>query len=72
MNGPPETWRAFFSIGDVEEIASPGFGRRVRIARELGLLDKLLQDDQEALSEYASDVKSRIMAQLFSELERAR
>jgi hypothetical protein len=72
MNGPPETWRAFFSIGDVEEIASPGFARRVRIAQELGLLDKLLEDDQEALLEYASNLKSRIMGQLFSDLERAR
>jgi hypothetical protein len=69
MNGPPETWRAFFSIGDVEEIASPGFGRRVRIAQELGLLDKLLGDDQEALLEYAFNLKSRVLAQLPSELE---
>ncbi len=72
MNGPPERWRAFFTIGDVEEIASPGFGRRVRIAQELGLLDKLLEDDQEALLEYASNLKLRILAQLPSELEQNR
>jgi hypothetical protein len=56
--------RAFFTIGDVEDIASLAFARRVRIAREMGLLDKLLVDDRDAVSKWASELKAHAFAQI--------
>jgi hypothetical protein len=56
--------RAFFTIGDVEDIASPAFARRVRIAQEMGLLEKLLLDDRDAVSKWASELKTHVFAQI--------
>jgi hypothetical protein len=64
MDGPRKQVREFFTIGDVDAIASPVFCRRVRIARDLGLLDKLLAHDHEAVSRRASELKARILAQV--------
>jgi hypothetical protein len=64
MDGPSEQSRALFTIGDVDAIASPLFCRRVRIARDLGLLDELLAQDHEAVSKRASELKARVFAQL--------
>jgi hypothetical protein len=33
-----DEWRAFWLLGQIKEIASPGFAHRVKIAREEGLL----------------------------------
>jgi len=64
MDGAREQWREYFTINDVDAIASPTFCRRVKIARDLGFLDKLLLQDQEGVKSHAAELKVRILAQL--------
>lgn len=67
MDGPHEQSREFFTIGDVDAIASPAFCRRVRIAHDLGLLDKLLAHDREGVAKRATELKARVLSQLKSD-----
>ncbi len=69
-DNPYEERRAFFTLGDVDDIASAAFGRRVQIAHELGLLDELIAGDREAVLRRTSGLKSFLFAQIPSELPR--
>ena len=59
-----EEIRFILRMGDLHEIASPGFRRRVKLAREQGLLDAVLADDQEAVMERTSQLLSELAAQM--------
>jgi len=65
----PERWSAFFTIGEVQMIATPGFARRARLAREQGLLDSVLADDRQELLGRASELISRLAAQIHPEYQ---
>lgn len=46
-------WDAFWRIGQITEIAEPGFWNRVKIAREEGLLEAILADQAQVVQERA-------------------
>jgi hypothetical protein len=50
-----EEWQAYWRIGQIKEIASLGFARRLTIAREEGLLAPLLAGDSDKVASLASE-----------------
>jgi hypothetical protein len=63
----PEEWAAFWKIGQLMGIASPEFAGRVNLAREVGLLDALLQGDLETAERLASEAIAILSGQIHSE-----
>lgn len=59
-----EEWRAFWRIGQIREIAEPGFARRLEIAREEGLLALLLAGDRDGVERVASECIESLSAQI--------
>ena len=57
-------WRAFYKIGQIREIASPGFADRVALAHEEGLLGPMLEGDQAAVQRRASQCIAALSAQI--------
>jgi hypothetical protein len=51
---------------EIKGIASPGFARRVNLARELGLLTPLIEGDWEAVERVASESISSLSALIHS------
>ena len=66
---PPPTrseveWRAFWTIGQIKEIASPGFADRVALAHAEGLLAPMPAGDQGAVQTRASECIAALSAQI--------
>jgi hypothetical protein len=64
---PPATdaeWEAYWIIGQIKEIASPGFAHRLEIAREEGLLEPLLAGDLDRVAQLASERIKFLSAQI--------
>jgi hypothetical protein len=61
-----EEWRAYRKLLEIKGIASPGFARRVNLARELGLLTPLIEGDWEAVERVASESISSLSALIHS------
>src|SRR3954463_3626647 len=59
-----EEWRAFWRIGQIKEIASPGFARRLNLAREEGLLAPLLAGDSDTVARLASECIESLSEQI--------
>jgi hypothetical protein len=59
-----DEWRAYWRIGQIREIASPGFAYRVNLARELGLLAPLLAGDSDKVATVASECIESLSAQI--------
>lgn len=62
----PEEWTAFWKMGQIREIASPGFANRVALAREVGLLAPMLAGDSEAVAKRASELLATLSDQIQS------
>ena len=60
----PEEWYAFWKIGQIREIASPGFAYRANLARELGLLDAILAGQEEEARQHALEWIAVLSAQI--------
>jgi hypothetical protein len=67
-----EEWTAFWKIGQIRGIASLEFAGRVSLARELGLLDALLQGDLAMAEKLASEAISTLSAQIRSQYQLTR
>jgi hypothetical protein len=63
----PEEWTAFWKMGQIREIASPGFAGRVVLAHEEGLLSLILAGDLESVEKRASELLTILSAQIHSE-----
>src|ERR1700730_11510789 len=59
-----DEWRAYWRIGQIREIASPGFARRLEIAHEEGLLAPLLAGDSDKVARVASECIESLSAQI--------
>ena len=59
-----EEWQAYWRIGQIREIASPGFVRRLEIAREEGLLIPLLAGDLGTAEILASECIKSLSGQI--------
>jgi len=60
----PEEWAAFWKIGQIRAIASPGFAAQVNLARAEGLLESLLLGDSDMVARRASELIASLSAQI--------
>ena len=59
-----EEWQAYWRIGQIRMIASPGFALQLDIAREEGLLAPLLAGDSDTVARLASECIESLSARI--------
>jgi hypothetical protein len=64
LNHADAQWRAFCQLMDLREIESPGFAGRVRLLRELDLLEAILADDAAKVRRRLCQLKSALCHQI--------
>ena len=64
-----EEWAAYWKMGQIREIASPGFADRVALAREVGLLAPMLEGDSAEVAKRVSELLATLAAQIRSQYQ---
>lgn len=65
----PEEWAAFWKIGQIRALASPGFAAQVNLARAEGLLVPILEGDLGSVEKLASELLAALSAQIHSKCQ---